>query len=121
MLGGQMHLRQHREMHFGARARRLRPTLIGVFILLAIGAACFEPLAPTVLAPLGAPVQAVAPPTPLAPLAVEPAPVQPVAQPTVGLRLNITVAPTMVPLPTPLPPLTTGAQDLLSGIKGDVS
>jgi len=118
MLGGQMHLRQNREVHFGPRARRWRPTLIGGVVLLAIGAACFEPLAPTVLAPLGAPAVAVAP---AVPLAVEPPPVQPVAQPTVSLRLNVTAAPTMVPLPTPLPPLSTGAVDLLSGIKGDLS
>src|SRR5438876_6245754 len=95
MLGGQLHLRHTRQAH-DSRLRRWRTPLIGGLLVVAIGAASFEPLAPTVLAPLGAPAVVMVP-------SLEPvAPVQPlVALPVV--RAAPVAAPTLVTLPTAVP------------------
>ncbi len=121
MLGGQLHLRQHREAHFGARQRRWRGPLLGSVLVFAVGAACFEPLAPTVLAPLGAP--AVAPAAIVVPAAEVPVPAQPpITIPlTVPKPAVVQPAPTMVPLPTAVPMLSAVGQNVLNGIRGDLT
>jgi Peptidase_C39 like family len=119
MLGGPLRLRHRREVHPGARPRRWRLALIGGLLVIAVGAACFEPLAPTVLAPLGAPAADVAPAIEQGAL-VPPAPPLPVPAPPVKLPAPL-AAPTMVPLPTTVPTLDAAAQNLLNGIRGDLS
>jgi hypothetical protein len=112
MLGGQLHLRHTRQAH-DSRLRRWRTPLIGGLLVVAIGAASFEPLAPTVLAPLGAPAVLMVP-------ALEPAAVQPLAALPVA-RVAPVAAPTLVPLPTAVPNPSRAAFDFVTGVRGDLS
>jgi hypothetical protein len=90
---------------------------LGSVLIAAIGVACFEPLAPTVLAPIG--VAAV----PTAPAAVAPTalPVQPLALPTAVPKPMPLVAPTLAPLPRVVPPPTAKTIDFVNTIRGDLS
>jgi hypothetical protein len=119
MSGGSLHLRRERQ----TAHRSYRLPLIGGFLVVVVGAACFEPLAPTVLAPLSsAPsdLQAVPAPAPVAPIPV-PVFVPPAAPAARADPVVVPPAPTMAPLPTSVPTLTASAQDLLVGIRGDLT
>jgi Peptidase_C39 like family len=115
MLDGQLHLRTERRPR---HAHWWRLPLLAGFLSFAIGGACLEPLAPTVLAPLASPAE-------MPKVAVEaPAQALPVlVAPAAGVKAQPLAAPTLVTLPVPavLPTLSSAGQALLDGIKGDLS
>jgi hypothetical protein len=109
-----LHLRQQRARSIG-RPRGPRLLLFGGLVAVGLGAATFEPLAPTVLAPLSPVVEAPRPiVVPAVPTLVPPAPAVAPA-----LRVAPLAVATSVPRPLPTPGAST--QALLGGIRGDLS
>src|SRR5438067_12375396 len=111
-----MRLREHRAVHAKRHSVRWRLPATGAIFALVVGAACWAPLAPTVLAPTGpAPEQ----PTPVFSGVSVPAVIA--ALPAPAVVVVPTVAPIQLPAPTPVvvPTLTASGQAMLAGIKSD--
>jgi Peptidase_C39 like family len=116
-----MRLRRHRAVRAGRRPGRWRmPLVAGGILAVVVGAACWAPLKPTVLAPLAS-GNSVAQPLDAQGGVVGAAP-----QPVVAVPLAIVPTVTPIPLqpvvpPTPavVPPLNAAGQAVLASIKSD--
>src|SRR5579859_5216202 len=116
-MSGPLRLRTRRAAHAGRRSgpRWRLPLTGGVFVLL-IGAACWAPLAPTVLAPLTGDQPVTAPVAPVGAGAVAAAPVA--AAPPLAV-LALTPSPTAQPEPVVVPTVSPAGQALLDSVKSD--
>lgn len=115
MLGGSIRLRERRAVRAGRRPRRWRLPVSGGAFVLVIGAACWAPLAPTVLAPGSSgdapdPVSVVGRISGPTVLGVAIAPSVPVLP---------TPVPTAVPTPVVVPTLSASGRAVLDGISAD--
>jgi hypothetical protein len=126
MLGGPIRLREHRAVHARRPSSRWRWPVIGGIFVLIIGAACWAPYAPTVLAP-GAPASGAEPAAPPVAAAAAVAPSVPDVPAVVAAALPAAIVPALptptampvVPTPVVVPTLSTSGAAMLASIKSD--
>src|SRR6266542_659311 len=115
MQGGELHLREYRL----TRSRRWRLPLVTGLVILVIGVAALEPLAPTVFAP--SPLVALAPAPAAVAVPEAPAVVQVLVPPAAPAKAAPLALPTVAPIPTVAPTLSPSALDFLAKVRGDLT
>ncbi len=115
MQGGELHLREYRL----TRSRRWRLPLVTGLVILVIGVAALEPLAPTVFAP--SPLVALAPAPAAVAVPEAPAVVQVLVPRAAPAKAAPLALPTVAPIPTVAPTLSPSALDFLAKVRGDLT
>src|SRR6266536_6051233 len=115
MQGGELHLREYRL----TRSRRWRLPLVTGLVILVIGVAALEPLAPTVFAP--SPLVALAPAPAAVAVPEAPAVVQVLVAPAAPAKAAPLALPTVAPIPTVAPTLSPSALDFLAKVRGELT
>jgi hypothetical protein len=115
-----MRLRSRRSVHAGRRSAGWRLPVTGGIFVLVIGAACWAPLTPTVLAPLAGDL-VTARPAAAGPPLVSAAAAAAVVLPTLVPRVAATSTPQPAAAPTPfvVPTVSPGGAAMLASIKAD--